>query len=320
MNAALSNFSTVVTPLLSAGNHDTRASGMGQGPQAWLTQALKAAVADKADNPPLRILLTAKDVAELDALALDVELPAAGDGNCFLRCLAYAFYGAESAHPLVQALVVLHLAGHEERYAPHVAGEDFTAQRCTKQGVHGIFMLCNTGHDNLLGYDGAVAREDLRNLEEDYNTALVRVKDVTSTALKTRVLRLLEITKRVGIHQQVPAFAATSSSRAASSFASAAAASSSAALAVHLSTISSAALTSAAFSSGTSAELRFHSSLASATPSAVSSVALSFAAPSCGSAAAHCSASPAALSTSSWAAPAAVAGGPRRSCQQRRSA
>jgi len=106
-------------------------------------------VADKAYNPPLRILLTAKAVAELDALA---------------QCLAYAFYGTESAHPLVQALVVLQLAGHEERYPPHVVGEDFPAQRCTKQGVlHGIFMLYNTGHYNLLGYDGAVARENLRN-------------------------------------------------------------------------------------------------------------------------------------------------------------
>jgi len=122
-------------------------------------------VADKAGNPPLRILLTAKGVAELDALALAVELPAAGDGNCFLRCLAYAFYGTESAHPLVQALVVLLLAGHKERYAPHVAGEDFTAHRCTKQGVHGICMVYNTEHYNLLGYDGAVARENLRNLE-----------------------------------------------------------------------------------------------------------------------------------------------------------
>jgi len=180
-------------------------------------------VADKADNPPLRILLTAKGVAELDALALAVELPAAGDGNCFSTVVGTRLLRNGVAHPLVQAPVVLQLAEHEERYAPH--------------------------------------------------------------ALKTLVLRLLEMTKELEFSNKcwrsLPR-------RAASSFASAAAASSSssAALAVHLSTISSAALTSAAFSSGNSAELPFHSSLASATPAAVSSVALSFAAPSFWSAAA----------------------------------
>jgi len=93
----------------------------------WLPATCAAAAADAADNPPLRMAPKNEAVARFHALNLAVVLPAAGDGNCLVRCIVHAVYGTVLAHPLARAMIILQCSEQAHRYQPFVTGGDFPA-------------------------------------------------------------------------------------------------------------------------------------------------------------------------------------------------